>query len=278
MTDQSLKGRLTRILSAKMDECNWDTQKKLLHEWTLRDKHDGLELANPLLNQSDLTRYLSAPQIAKYGTLKDLAAKYIVNRFHDGKFWLENTVELMAELIHRVTGLPIQGEKVPLDMPSAAMIRQYLGSEEEGTNSKGIQISQTSHAAVEWALTIIVVCLTNAGRPSSVKREVLLVAVDIALNGTVYNWSSYLADLLAENIKNYHDTGASIRFPSLIIWLAMTDVVLIGEAQFTATNQPLMLNFRTFSMHNKHALRHPQQLFEFWFQNLKLKCGKWRVP
>ena len=38
-----------------------------------------------------------------------------------------------------------------------------------------------------------------------------------------------------------------------------------------------MFNFQIFSMHNKHALRRPQQLFEIWFQNLKLKCGKWRV-
>jgi len=25
-------------------------------------------------------------------------------------------------------------------------------------------------------------------------------------------------------------------------------------------------------------MHRPKQLFEMWFQNLKLKCGKWRVP
>ena len=118
----------------------------------------------------------------------------------------------------------------------------------------------------------------NIGRPSSVKREVLPVAVEIAKKGTVYNWSSYLVDLLIENIKNCQDTGASIRFPSLIIWLAMTDITPVGEAQFTATDQPFMFNFRDFSMHNKQVSGHPKQLFELWFQNLKVKCGKWRVP
>ena len=46
--DQSLKGRLTRILSAKTDECNWDAQKKLLRQWGLRVKKDGIDLAAPL--------------------------------------------------------------------------------------------------------------------------------------------------------------------------------------------------------------------------------------
>ena len=126
-------------------------------------------------------------------------------------------MELTAELIYRVTGLPMKGDKVPMDMPSAAMIREYLGLEEEGMNSKGIRIGKATHESVEWALTIIAVCLTNVGRPSSVKREVLPVAVEIATKGTVYNWSSYLVDLLIENIQNFQDTGANIRFLSLII-------------------------------------------------------------
>lgn len=63
------------------------------------------------------------------GNLKDLATKYIVSRFHDGKLWLENPVEITEDLIHHVTGLPKKGDKVPMDMPSAKMIEQELGSE-----------------------------------------------------------------------------------------------------------------------------------------------------
>ena len=137
-----------------------------------------------------------------------------------------------------------------MDMPSAKMIEEELGSEEEGMNSKGIRISQARHDSVKWALTIIIVCLTNVGRPSNVKREVLPAAVQITMNGTIYNWSKYLVDLLIENIKNYQDTGANIRFPSLLIWIAMTDVTPIDETQFTATGQPFMFNFRLFSMNN----------------------------
>lgn len=70
-------------------------------------------------------------------------------------------MELTAALIHRVTGLPMKGNKVPMEMPSATMIREYLRSEGEGTNSKGLRIGQATHEGVRWAL--IDVCLTNAG-------------------------------------------------------------------------------------------------------------------
>ena len=137
--DQSLKGRLSRILSAKTEEQIWDSQKKQFREWATRVKTDGIDRAAPIY-QAGLGLYLGAPQIARFGNLKDLAAKYVVSRYHDGKFWLENTVELTAELLHRITGLSMTGAPVPIAMPSAAMIRDYLRSEAEGTNSKGLRI------------------------------------------------------------------------------------------------------------------------------------------
>jgi len=198
--------------------------------------------------------YMSAPQIAKMGNLKDLAAKYIVSRFHDGKLWLDNPIEITEHLIHHVTGLPRSGEKVPMDMPIAKMVQEQLGSEEGGINSKGIHIGQVKHNFVRWALTIISICLTNVGRPSSVKKEVLPAIVEIAENDTKYNWSKHVVDLLLENIKNCQENGAGIRFPSLLIWLVMTDVTPVGEAKFTATGQAFMFNFRSFSMNNPKPL------------------------
>ena len=76
---------------------------------------------------------------------------------------------------------------------------------------------------------------------------------------------------------NCQETGASIRFPSLIIWIAMTDVTPVGDAQFTAVGQAFMYNFRLFSMTSKQDPQAAEKYFENWFQNLKLKCGKWRV-
>jgi len=104
------------------------------------------------------------------------------------------------------------------------------------------------------------------------------VAVEIATKGTAYNWAQHVVNLLLENIRNCQDNGASIRFLSLIIWLAMTDITPIGEAQFTATGQTFMFNFREFSANNpKKYMDKAKILFEQWFQNLKLKCGRWRV-
>ena len=62
--DQSLKGRLTRILSAKMDEFNEGTQKQLLYEWGLAEWKTWAEHAASLAN-AGITRYLGVPQTAK---------------------------------------------------------------------------------------------------------------------------------------------------------------------------------------------------------------------
>ena len=79
-------------------------------------------------------------------------------------------------------------------------------------------------------MLIIAICLTNVGRPSNVKKEVLPTIVEIAKNGMKYNWSKHVVDLLLENIKNYQENGANIRFPSLLIWLVMADVTPVRES------------------------------------------------
>ena len=77
-----------------------------------------------MLIKAGILMYLSAPQIEKMGNLKDLAAKYIVSRFHDGKLWLDNPVEIIEDLIHHVTGLPKTGERVPMDIPTTKMLQE----------------------------------------------------------------------------------------------------------------------------------------------------------
>lgn len=139
-------------------------------------------------------------------------------------------------------------------------------------------MGKLKYESVKWDLTIIAIFLTNAGRTSGVKKEVFLAIVAIAENGTTYNWAKHVVDLLVENIKNCQDNGASIRFSSLLIWLAMTDVTPVGEAEFTATGHAFMFNFRALSWKNpKSLIDRAKIFFEQWFQNLKLKCGRWRV-
>lgn len=77
---------------------------------------------------------------------------------------------------------------------------------------------------------------------------------------------------------NCQDNGTSIRFPSLLIWLAITDITPVREAEFMAIGQSFMFNFRSFLVNNpKKHMDKAKMLFEQWFQNLKVKCGRWRV-
>lgn len=124
--DESLKRRLERILAAKTDECNWGAQQTLLKKWGLTERNQW-GIPARLLHKGWILTYLSAPQIKKMGNLKDLAAKYGVSKFHDGKIWLDHPVQITKNLIHHVTRLPRIGEKVPMDMPLAEMMQKQLG-------------------------------------------------------------------------------------------------------------------------------------------------------
>lgn len=121
LRDESLKGRLECIMSAKTEEYNSESQRKAIKEWGITEKNVWGASASMLLRARILT-YLGAPQVAKMGNLKDLASKYIISRFHDGKLWLDHPVEITENLIHHITGLPIKGEKVPMENPSAELL------------------------------------------------------------------------------------------------------------------------------------------------------------
>jgi len=59
-----------------------------------------------MLEKAKIRSYLSAPQIAGFYGLKEEAAKFIVSRYHEGKFWLDEPVKITLQLIRRITGLP----------------------------------------------------------------------------------------------------------------------------------------------------------------------------
>lgn len=58
----------------------------------------------------------------KDGEPKRSGSQYVMSRFHDGKLWLDNPIEIIEHLIHHVTRLPRTGEKFPMDMPTAKMV------------------------------------------------------------------------------------------------------------------------------------------------------------
>ena len=47
--------------------------------------------------------------------------------------------------------------------------------------------------------------------------------------GKTYCWAQYVADMIKGICEKIQEIGAAIRFPSLIIWIAMFHLCLVGD-------------------------------------------------
>ena len=107
----------------------------------------------------------------------------------------------------------------------------------------------------------------------------MLEAIKHVAVGKRYNWVGHLADLLKINCEHCQELGGSIRFPSLLIWIAMTSITAIGEATFTSNQMPTMKRFTYFILKGKIiGSNSTASMFDRWLQGLKSGFHKWRVP
>ena len=78
--------------------------------------------------------------MASFGGTKETAVKFIISRYHNGKFYIDRPVEISGEVIHKLIGLSNQGEPVPVGI-KVGLVEELTGSA-SGKNSKGLMISQ----------------------------------------------------------------------------------------------------------------------------------------
>lgn len=96
-------------------------------------------------------------------------------------------------------------------------------------NSKGVMISHIINIIVKWTTTIVYIFLTNLGRPSDIRKNMLEVIKNIAFNGKCYNWVTHVADLIKINCERCQEIKGSIQFPILLILITRTHISLVQE-------------------------------------------------
>ena len=79
---------------------------------------------------------------------------------------------------------------------------------------------------------IIVTRLTPTGRVSDLKLDMLEAVDIIAGTGKVYCWDQYVADMFKNICEKCQEYIGIIRFPSLIIWIAMYHLCQVEDKQF----------------------------------------------
>ena len=66
------------------------------------------------INQRTIMNYMNAPLMVIFGGTKENIVKFIISRYHNGKFYFDEPVEISIETIYKLTGLSSKGDPIPI--------------------------------------------------------------------------------------------------------------------------------------------------------------------
>ena len=93
-------------------------------------------------------------------------------------------------------------------------------------------ISQIQARTLQIVAKIIATGLTPTGRGSDMKLDMLEAVNTIACIGKNYRCTQHVADMLKSICEKFPESAGIIRFPYLILWIAMYHLCLVGDNQF----------------------------------------------
>ena len=158
------------------------------------------------------------------------------------------------------------------------MVEKLIGTP-TNKNSKGLVIIQIQYTTPKIVAKIVSAGLTTTMRRCDLRLNMLEVVDNIAETRKTYCWAQYLVDLVKNICIKCQQEGTTIIFVSLIIWTAMYYIRPIGDPQFLEPTRFHMWNFKPFSIvENSQEIEVAKVLLNNWFQILKIKTSRWRVP
>ena len=60
--------------------------------------------------------YMNTPFMVSFNGTKETIVKFIIIRYHNGKFYFDRPVEIFSEVIYKLIGLSNQGKPVPISI------------------------------------------------------------------------------------------------------------------------------------------------------------------
>ena len=66
------------------------------------------------ISHNIIKSYMNTPFMASFGGTKETVVKFIIRRYHNGKFYFDKPVEIFGEVIYYLTRLSNKGESVPI--------------------------------------------------------------------------------------------------------------------------------------------------------------------
>ena len=129
-----------------------------------------------------------------FGGTKEAIVKFIISRYHNDRFYFDRQVDIIVDIISKLTGLSKQGNPIPIGIKEG-LVQELTGSP-SGKNSKGLMIGQIATRTPQIVAKIIAITLTLAGRGSDLKLEMLEVVDTIATDGRIYKWGYYVTNMI----------------------------------------------------------------------------------
>ena len=87
-----------------------------------------------------MMNFINALLMANFGGTKETIVKFIINRYHNGKFYFDTRMEISAETIYKLRRLSNKGEFVHVGIKEG-LVEKLTGTP-IGKNSKGLIIGK----------------------------------------------------------------------------------------------------------------------------------------
>jgi hypothetical protein len=196
---------------------------------------------------------LNVMKIPHFGRHQEVNAcvKILLSCFHGGYLWLDRCITVDLVLIHRITGLSMQGpdpqEFYPgkaADRALAQKIKDTYGDVEKG--KRGYKVASIQNGTVCLACQLITGKLVRKNRPTQVTGFV----VDLAgkcIEGLQMNWVSYLVNQLEQDCREAQDQGYEFHFSWLLILITFIAWEMLEGVTFPEIepSEPLAVKFTT---------------------------------
>ena len=129
--------RLRNIKNVKVQEVSWARHWAEIKTWAYQGKSRMTEEVEKV-NHSTIMNFLNAPLMESFGGTKENIVKFIISRYHNGKFYFDRPVEISAKTIYKIIGLSNKGDPVPVGIKEG-LVKRLMGTP-TGKNSKGLII------------------------------------------------------------------------------------------------------------------------------------------
>ena len=109
-----------------------------MQEWAYVNKK--ATQATEKIKYNTIFSYVNAPLMASFDGTKETAVKFIISQYHNGRFYVDQPVDISREFISQLTGLSNEVNPVLVGIKQGLV--EEITRSTSGKNSKGLMIIQ----------------------------------------------------------------------------------------------------------------------------------------